>query len=69
MERHYLERGLSDAHTVAQFCAVYWRYFSKSLGEIGRRPTPTMPVVCEEFELLYAPEIGLMSALQLETRP
>lgn len=69
MEQHYLECGLSDAQTVAQFCAVYWRYFTRSLEEIGRRPSPNMPVVCEEFELLYAPEIGLLRALQPEARP
>lgn len=37
----------------------YWRgghlaFFTRELAEIGRRPTPEMPVVCECFEVVYS---------------
>jgi uncharacterized protein YhfF len=39
---------------------VYWRraheaYFGRECKRIGRIPEPSMPVVCERFELVYRP--------------
>lgn len=32
---------------------AHWRFFTRSLAEIGREPTPKMPLVCERFRVVY----------------
>lgn len=32
---------------------VHWAYFSKECQEIGRQPKQDMPIICEEFKLVY----------------
>lgn len=32
---------------------AHWQYFSRRCADIGRKPTQTMPVVCEHFKLVY----------------
>jgi uncharacterized protein YhfF len=32
---------------------VHWAYFSRRCIDLGRTPTPDMPVVCERFDLVY----------------
>lgn len=32
---------------------VHWAYFSRRCMDLGRTPTPDMPIVCERFELVY----------------
>ena len=32
---------------------AHWRFFSRTLPPIGRRPTPDMPLVCERFRVIY----------------
>jgi uncharacterized protein YhfF len=32
---------------------AHWDYFSRRCADLGKAPTPEMPVVCERFELLY----------------
>ncbi|MFY9226655.1 MAG: ASCH domain-containing protein [Blastocatellia bacterium] len=32
---------------------VHWAYFSKECQEIGRQPRQDMPIICEEFKLVY----------------
>lgn len=34
----------------------HWRYFTRELAQFGKRPAEDMPVVCERFEVVYAPE-------------
>lgn len=34
---------------------AHWRFFSRTLPKIGREPTPTMPLVCERFLVIYSP--------------
>ncbi len=34
---------------------AHWRFFSRTLPRIGREPTPTMPLVCERFRVIYSP--------------
>jgi len=33
---------------------AHWRFFTRSLAEIGKEPTPDMPLVCERFWVVYA---------------
>ena len=33
----------------------HWHYFALELAEFGREPSVDMPVVCERFEVVYAP--------------
>jgi uncharacterized protein YhfF len=33
---------------------VHWDYFSRRCADLGRAPSPEMPVICERFELLYS---------------
>jgi uncharacterized protein YhfF len=32
---------------------AHWSYFSRRCGHIGRKPTPTMLVICERFRVVY----------------
>ncbi len=32
---------------------AHWRYFGRRCADIGRKPTLTMPVICEHFQLVY----------------
>lgn len=34
---------------------VHWDYWSRKLAEHGERPEASMPVICQRFELMYAP--------------
>lgn len=34
---------------------VHWAYFGRRCAELGRVASPDMPVVCEQFELIYPP--------------
>jgi uncharacterized protein YhfF len=33
---------------------VHWDYFSRRCADLGKAPSPEMPVICERFELLYS---------------
>jgi uncharacterized protein YhfF len=35
---------------------AHWQYFSRVLPPLGYRPAADMPVICERFKLVYAPE-------------
>ncbi|MBI1278311.1 MAG: ASCH domain-containing protein [Anaerolineaceae bacterium] len=35
---------------------AHWRYFSRRCADIGRKPTLTMPVICERFKMVYRPK-------------
>jgi uncharacterized protein YhfF len=32
---------------------AHWRFFTRSLAEIGKEPTPDVPLVCERFRVVY----------------
>ena len=32
---------------------AHWRFFSRTLTNIGKKPTPEMPLVCERFRVIY----------------
>jgi uncharacterized protein YhfF len=32
---------------------AHWRFFSRTLPNIGKEPTPDMPLVCERFRVVY----------------
>jgi len=34
----------------------HWAYFERVLATFGLAPSPTMDIVCEEFEMVYGPE-------------
>jgi uncharacterized protein YhfF len=34
---------------------AHWRFFSRTLGKIGKEPTMDMPLVCERFRVIYKP--------------
>lgn len=33
--------------------AAHWAYFGRECQRIGRQPSPQMPIVCEQFKLIY----------------
>ncbi len=35
---------------------AHWSYFSRRCTDIGRKPTLTMPVICERFRVVYLPK-------------
>jgi uncharacterized protein YhfF len=32
---------------------AHWRFFSSTLPNIGKKPTPNIPLVCERFRVIY----------------
>ena len=39
--------------TLRYWREAHWRFFSRECQRIGREPNLQMPVVCEEFKLVY----------------
>ena len=39
--------------SLAHWRDVHWRYFSRECQRIGREPTLLMPIVCEQFKMIY----------------
>lgn len=35
---------------------VHWRFFTSECVQIGKSPSPEMPVVCEQFSVVYQPD-------------
>ena len=46
------EEGEGDM-TLASWRRDHWQYFSRECKRLGRSPSPTMPVVCQRFRILY----------------
>ncbi len=46
------EEGEGD-RSLESWRQVHWQYFSQVLPDIGREPTPEMPLVCERFRVIY----------------
>jgi uncharacterized protein YhfF len=46
--------GESD-RTLRWWKDAHWRFFSRECQQLGRDPALDMPVVCEQFEVVYSP--------------
>jgi uncharacterized protein YhfF len=46
------EEGEGD-RSLEYWRAAHWRFFSRTLPDIGREPTMDMPLVCERFRVIY----------------
>jgi uncharacterized protein YhfF len=42
--------------TLRYWREAHWRYFSRECQRIGREPNLHMPVVCEQFKVVYPPK-------------
>lgn len=51
-EQFAYEEG-EDDRSLASWREGHWRYFSRVLPKIGKKPTKEMPLVCERFRLVY----------------
>lgn len=49
---HAFAEGEGD-QSLDHWRGVHWDYFNRQCIEAGRQPSETMPVICEEFELLH----------------
>ena len=50
--RFAYEEGEGD-RSLEYWRDAHWRFFSRTLPEIGREPTTDMPLVCERFRVIY----------------
>ena len=50
--RFAYEEGEGD-RTLEYWRDAHWRFFSRTLPEIGKEPTTDMPLVCERFRVIY----------------
>jgi uncharacterized protein YhfF len=48
------EEGEGD-RSLEYWREAHWRFFSRTLSEIGKEPTQDMPLVCERFKVIYRP--------------
>jgi uncharacterized protein YhfF len=46
------EEGEGD-RSLEYWREAHWRFFSRTLPNIGKEPTPDMPLVCERFRVVY----------------
>ena len=46
------DEGEGD-RSLAYWRQAHWSYFGRRCADIGRKPTLTMPVICEHFRLVY----------------
>ena len=56
-EEFAYDEGEGD-RTLAYWRDVHWKYFVRELAGIGQVAQPDMPVVCERFEVVFAPQSG-----------
>jgi uncharacterized protein YhfF len=50
--RFAYEEGEGD-RSLAYWRDAHWRFFSRTLPNVGREPTSEMPLVCERFRVIY----------------
>ena len=50
--RFAYEEGEGD-RSLEYWRDAHWRFFSRTLPDIGREPTMDMPLVCERFRVIY----------------
>lgn len=53
--RFAYEEGEGD-RSLQHWRDAHWRFFTRSLAEIGKESTPEMPLVCERFRVVYQGE-------------
>jgi uncharacterized protein YhfF len=46
------EEGEGD-RSLQYWREAHWRFFSRTLPNIGKEPAPDMPLVCERFQVVY----------------
>jgi uncharacterized protein YhfF len=51
--RFAYEEGEGD-RSLAYWRDAHWRFFSRTLPDIGKEPTMEMPLVCERFRVIYS---------------
>jgi uncharacterized protein YhfF len=51
-ERFAYEEGEGD-RSLRYWREAHWRFFSRTLPNIGKEPAPDMPLVCERFRMIY----------------
>jgi uncharacterized protein YhfF len=51
-DRFAYEEGEGD-RSLEYWREAHWRFFSRTLPNIGKEPTPDMPLVCERFRVVY----------------
>ena len=51
-ERFAYEEGEGD-RSLEYWREAHWRFFSRTLPNIGKEPAPDMPLVCERFRVVY----------------
>lgn len=51
-DRFAYEEGEGD-RSLQHWREEHWRFFTRSLAEIGKEPAPEMPLVCERFWVVY----------------
>ncbi len=50
--RFAYEEGEGD-RSLAYWRDAHWRFFSRTLPDIGKKPSTDMPLVCERFRVIY----------------
>ena len=50
--RFAYEEGEGD-RSLEYWREAHWRFFSRTLPNIGKKPTPHMPLECERFRVIY----------------
>ena len=50
--RFAYEEGEGD-RSLEYWQEAHWRFFSRTLPNVGREPTTDMPLVCERFRVVY----------------
>jgi uncharacterized protein YhfF len=51
-DRFAYEEG-EGSRSLEHWREAHWRYFSRTLPNIGKKPTPDTPLVCERFLVIY----------------
>jgi uncharacterized protein YhfF len=50
--RFAYEEGEGD-RSLEYWRQAHWRFFSRTLPNMGKEPTPDMPLVCERFRVIH----------------
>ena len=52
-------RKISSQHRALSYWKqAHWAFFTRECERLGRSPNPDMPVVCEQFEVVYTPTVA-----------
>ena len=53
VDRNFAAAEGEGDRTLAAWKRAHWAFFARRCQELGREPTPEMPVVCQRFRVLY----------------